>query len=175
MKQLSWLTGGLLLGLLSVIAIGLVKPLGVSTQYVIFNGMLANLVNPEFVLENSYMAKYASKLSPFGYGFLLVIGMFFGALASRLTGRPNTTTDQNNLPSMWQNRFGPHQRLRSTQAFIGGFLLLFGARLAGGCTSGHMVAGISQLSVSGMIFGAAVMTAGIVTARVIYRQKGGLS
>ncbi|WP_300643307.1 YeeE/YedE thiosulfate transporter family protein [uncultured Helicobacter sp.] len=27
---------------------------------------------------------------------------------------------------------------------LGGFLLLYGARMAGGCTSGHMMSGIMQ-------------------------------
>lgn len=49
--------------------------------------------------------------------------------------------------------------------FIGGFLLLFGARMADGCTSGHMFSGIMQGSVSGYIFAAAVFLAGIPMAR----------
>ncbi|MEG1977728.1 MAG: YeeE/YedE thiosulfate transporter family protein, partial [Cetobacterium sp.] len=36
--------------------------------------------------------------------------------------------------------------------FIGGVILLYGARMAGGCTSGHMMSGVMQLSLSSIIF-----------------------
>jgi uncharacterized membrane protein YedE/YeeE len=46
---------------------------------------------------------------------------------------------------------------------------VFGARLAGGCTSGHIISGITQLSLSGMLFGAGVFMSGILTAKMIRR------
>jgi uncharacterized membrane protein YedE/YeeE len=66
-----------------------------------------------------------------------------------------------------------NQRRRYIDAFLGGALILFGARLAGGCTSGHIISGITQLSVSGLIFGAAVFGGGILTARIIRPLNGG--
>jgi uncharacterized membrane protein YedE/YeeE len=57
--------------------------------------------------------------------------------------------------------------VRYRDAFLGGFLIVFGARLAGGCTSGHIISGITQLSISGFIFGAAVFASGIATAKLI--------
>lgn len=52
-------------------------------------------------------------------------------------------------------------------AFIGGFCLLFGARMARGCTSGNGISGLSLLSTVGLIcccgmFGAAIPTAMIL-------------
>lgn len=44
---------------------------------------------------------------------------------------------------------------------LGGFLLLYGARMAGGCTSGHMMSGIMQSSVSGFVFALSVFAVGI--------------
>ena len=44
---------------------------------------------------------------------------------------------------------------------------MFGARLAGGCTSGHIISGITQLAVSGVLFGAAVFAFGILTAKLL--------
>jgi len=49
-------------------------------------------------------------------------------------------------------------------------LIIFGARLAGGCTSGHIISGMTQLAVSGVLFAAAVFASGLLTARLI---KGG--
>lgn len=61
-------------------------------------------------------------------------------------------------------------------SFVGGFLLLYGARMADGCTSGHMMSGMMQGSVSGYLFAAAVFAVAIPTAIFVgYRQnrKGG--
>ena len=51
--------------------------------------------------------------------------------------------------------------------FIGGILLLYGARMAGGCTSGHMMQG----SVSGYAFAASVFVVAIPTALIVTRLR----
>ena len=56
-------------------------------------------------------------------------------------------------------------------AFGGGFLVLFGARLAGGCTSGHMMSGMSQTSVSGFLFAAGLFAAGVPFAMMLYKRR----
>jgi uncharacterized membrane protein YedE/YeeE len=55
------------------------------------------------------------------------------------------------------------------KAMIGGTIMLFGARVAGGCTCGHGVSGFSELSVESLvavpvIFGSAIATAFAVEA-----------
>ena len=72
------------------------------------------------------------------------------------------------VPAIWQARFGPGRRRRYLGAFVGGALLLFGARLAGGCTSGHGISGGLQLSISSWIFMAGMFASGIITAMLIY-------
>lgn len=57
------------------------------------------------------------------------------------------------MPELWKATFGPSQTTRYVASFFGGVLLLFGARLAGDCTSGHLISGISQLALSSFIFG----------------------
>ena len=49
----------------------------------------------------------------------------------------------------------------------GGFLVGFGTRYAGGCTSGHSIMGISNLQVPSMIATAAFMAGGFLMANVI--------
>lgn len=49
----------------------------------------------------------------------------------------------------------------------GGFLVGFGARYAGGCTSGHAIMGISDLQVPSMIATASFMAGGFLMANVI--------
>ena len=53
--------------------------------------------------------------------------------------------------------------------FIGGVLIGFGTRLAGGCTSGHGIFGISNFESSGFASAACFMVAGMVTTNLIYR------
>jgi len=56
-------------------------------------------------------------------------------------------------------------------AFLGGALLLFGSRLAGGCTSGHMMSGISQLTIGSFVFGISIFVSGIITAHILYKKR----
>ncbi|KAK3669167.1 hypothetical protein LTR78_010953 [Recurvomyces mirabilis] len=48
------------------------------------------------------------------------------------------------------------------QALIGGFIMVFGARLGGGCTSGHGLSGVSALSMSSLVTLAGIFGAGIL-------------
>lgn len=55
--------------------------------------------------------------------------------------------------------------------FLGGFLLLFGARFAGGCTSGHIMSGMMQSSVSGYVFAGVVFAVAIPTAIITKKLR----
>jgi hypothetical protein len=48
---------------------------------------------------------------------------------------------------------------------VGGFLVGFGARYAGGCTGGHTIAGIATLQRASIIASIAFFVGGLVTAR----------
>jgi hypothetical protein len=51
---------------------------------------------------------------------------------------------------------------------IGGFLVGFGARYAGGCTSGHAITGLSQLQVGSLIAVIGFFIGGLVVTHFIY-------
>lgn len=53
------------------------------------------------------------------------------------------------------------------RALSGGCLMIFGSRLAGGCTSGHGISGTSSFSISSIITVAALFVGGIVTAKLL--------
>lgn len=55
-------------------------------------------------------------------------------------------------------------------AFTGGFLLIIGARLAGGCTSGHIISGGMQIAFSSWLFAMVVFGSFLVTGRLFYRR-----
>lgn len=56
-------------------------------------------------------------------------------------------------------------------AFAGGALAMVGARMAGGCTSGHCVTGTAQLATSSWTFTPVMAAAAAATAKVL-RDKG---
>ena len=60
---------------------------------------------------------------------------------------------------------------RIAWSFIGGFILIFGARMAGGCTSGHILSGGMQLAFSSLTFAVFVFTGLLLTGRFFYRVK----
>lgn len=166
---LPWWAGGLGIGLVLTIAVGLVQPIGVSTQYVVFDGLLLGRLVPDVVADNAYLAETAGHWTLATYEFFFVLGIPLGAfLAAWATNRFTTRL----VPSEWAQRFGAKPGRRLIGSCFGGFLLLFGARFGGGCTSGHMISGISQLAVSSFIFSGALFVSALVTARWLYGDGG---
>lgn len=182
---LSWPIGGLLLGVTFFVALALVKPIGVSTQFVIFDGMIASLFTEGLIVEsatsksgyassNTYLdksgGKYAKSVEePVNYGFVFVVAMILGGFIGRKMGAGRAPA----LPQVHRQRFGESALLRYILVFAAGIVVLWGARLAGGCTSGHMMSGMVQTALSGYVFAAAAFAAAIPTAVVLYRRSEG--
>lgn len=179
---LDWKIGGLLLGVVFFLAVALVKPIGVSTQFVILDGILWNAVDTSVVTQtddgytstNAYLAKsggkYANSVAnPLNYSFIFVLAMMLGAFAS-VMARGGLDRAERTMPEIWRNNFGDGQWKRYAVAFVGGFLVLYGARLAGGCTSGHMMSGMMQTALSGYIFAAGAFAAAIPVAMMLYKE-----
>ena len=142
------------------------KPLGMSTEVSKFSGWLAGLfVGMDNVVENPY---WASKTPAFGYSTVFLIMTAIGAFLSAKLGK---TFRVETVPTVWREHHGSSVAKRYLAAFFGGAILLFGARLAGGCTSGHGISGTLQLAVSGWVFFAVMFGAGIVTARLLFRKS----
>ena len=99
-----------------------------------------------------------------------LIGVFIGAYISvRLSALKVPQ-----LQSIWVNRFGNDTILRYVTAFIGGFILILGARIARGCTLGHAISGGLQLTVAGFLFMMSLFATGIITAFFIYGKRRSL-
>ena len=170
---ISWKVAGVALGLLLTLATALVKPLGVSTQFVVTDAVVAHTVAPQFAESNEYLAKYGEQTDwGVGYGWMLVLGMLVGGGVTALIFKNRQPqADKGSMPPMWEAQFGHSHAKRYAAAFLGGVLLLFGARLAGGCTSGHMISGISQLAVGSFVFGVMTFGAAILMAKFLYRAR----
>jgi uncharacterized membrane protein YedE/YeeE len=165
-RPLDWRLAAVLLGAIGIIAVALQGPIGVSTAFVTTEAAAVSAVaGPQVAASNAYWKKIGTALSP---EWVFVVGMIIGGfIAATVSG----TRRREDVPAIWRERFGGRAAIRFGAAFAGGFLLLFGARLAGGCTSGHIISGTSQLAISGMVFAVAVFAAGVPFARALYGRS----
>lgn len=118
---------GALLGIVSwfsVLTAG--KYLGVSTTFVRTIGMIENLFASEHVANLPYFIKEKPIID---WQWMEVLGILIGAfIASRLSGEFKARF----IPPMWERRFGRDRFKRWFVAFVGGIILMFGARMADG-------------------------------------------
>lgn len=186
--EFTWLKGGIALALVAAIATILVKPIGVSTQFVVTDTIIWKTLDKDIVQvtekdgkehytsPNDYINKargsYAHSASnPINYSFVFVLSMMLGAMLSSVFGGPKATKEEKQVPEAFQKRYGFNPKKRYLFAFIGGIFTLFGARMAGGCTSGHMISGMLQTAVSGYVFAFGVFLIAIPTALLVYGIK----
>jgi uncharacterized membrane protein YedE/YeeE len=158
---------GVGVGILSWLAFLIVnKPMGMSTEVSKFSGWVTGLfAGSETVTNNAY---WSSKVPAFGYSTVFLLFTAVGAFISARLGRDIVFEK---VPDVWRAYQGPSVMKRMIAAFLGGAILLFGARLAGGCTSGHGISGTMQLALSSWIFFPVMFITGIITARILFRKK----
>jgi hypothetical protein len=150
------------------------KALGTSSSFVHVSGLVETVAGQGGKVlgpaANSYYAKEITEKTPmFDWQVFLVIGVLIGALvSSRLSGDRTTEC----VPGLWSWRFGPSKAKRYAAAFAGGFVMLFGARMAGGCTSGHGISGGLQLALSSWTFFMAMFASGVFVAFALFGKGG---
>ena len=138
-------------------------PASSSGFVVVLKGILQEIA-PDYAQSKAH---YRMLPGPGSWLLAFVLGMGLGGfIGGRTWKRP-----VRDVPRIWANRFGPSKALRYGASFIGGFLILFGARLAGGCTLGLFISGTTQLAVSGLYFGAVIFAVAMLTARVVYGKR----
>jgi len=116
---------------------------------------------PEYVESKQH---YRMIPGPGSWLMAFVLGMTIGGFAGGRSLRGKIE----DVPPIWKTRFGPGRAKRFLAAFAGGFLILFSARLAGGCTLGLFISGSTQLAVSGLYFGIVIFAFAMLTARLVY-------
>lgn len=109
---------------------------------------------------------YLQKISKPGlWELTFLFGAFLAGLAfSVFKGTFKITS----VPELWNRRIGTNPTKRLVWSFVGGFIMLFGARMAGGCTSGHILSGGMQLAISSLLFAGVVFAAFLITGRIFY-------
>jgi len=166
---LPWWAGGILLGLVQVLAIGLVRPLSVSIPFVAADAKVLEHVAPEYTQHHPLISNEEYKR--FDYGFWFNIGLVLGAFLTALHLRRWKLS----ATSLWWrwNHNAPIQ-LRLITGFCGGVLLLLGAGLAHGCISGQFTGGWAQLSLSAVPFTITMFGFGMLVAYLVYPKAPNL-
>lgn len=138
------------------------KPIGASSFYATVAGFIGKLVARRHTESLQY---YQSNPPTVNWGFVFVLFTIPGGFIAAWTGGE---IRNELLHPMWVDRFGDSIALRGVIGFIGGVLMAFGARLAGGCTSGHGVSGTLQLNVGSWLAAFFMFVGGIATAMLLY-------
>ncbi len=157
---------GSLAGIVAVLSVVIGKNfLGASTTFAKSACMVESVFAKTHVQSLEYFQKFTGTID---WQWMFVFGIMIGSFISAIT---SNSFKWQNVPDMWNGRFGNSTAKRAVFAFIGGVIAIIGARLADGCPSGHGLSGIMQLSVSGFIAMIGFFGGGIVMAQLLYKGR----
>ena len=154
---------GALIGILSWVSFVISdKPLGCSTAFARTSGMIERLFRNKNLEERAYFKKFTPTID---WEWMLVLGVIIGSfLSSLLSGQFVWQL----VPAFWSETVGTGGFGRWLPALAGGIIMGFGARWAGGCTSGHGISGTLQLAVSSWLAALCFFAGGIASAMLIF-------
>ena len=145
---------GIIVGSLQIPGIFFLRrTIGSSTSYVIFVAAVLHFISPSLTENNSYLSGKHKFSAINWWQPTYIFGAFVGALVSAaLSGNLKWGQPVDETGMGWY------------LSLIGGFCILFGARLAGGCTSGHGISGFSLLITSSAVAVICMFSGGIACA-----------
>ena len=158
---------GVVIGLLQIPAFLIIETaLGASSSYVTVGALVTSWVDPS-ILTIKYANSHVATTGKNWWQVALVGGIAIGAfLSMKLSGARRAA-----ISPIWARALGSTSPAkRYAVAFGGGFLMLLGARIADGCTSGHGISGMAQLAVGSTVAVAAMFAGGIATATLLMRR-----
>ena len=160
-KSYNWLFAGIGLAVLNCIVFLTAvsdRPIGASTTYPYVGDLLTGLT------INNY---FTAIEKPGSWELIFLAGAMLSGLVGSLIRKDFKIQL---IHSGWSKTQGKSKSKRIIWAYIGGFIMLIGARMAGGCTSGHVISGGMQIAVSSLLFGAFVFAGLLVTGKYFYRK-----
>jgi uncharacterized membrane protein YedE/YeeE len=160
-KDYNWLISGVALAMLTA---GIFlkdvfdRVLGASGFYPYFGDMIAGLT------ESKY---YQNIVKSGNWEMIFLAGAFLSGLVLSILRKDFKLTL---IHDNWKKYKNDSNGSRIFWSFAGGFLLIIGARLAGGCTSGHIISGGMQLAASSWMFAIFVFGSFLLTGKLFYRK-----
>lgn len=116
------------------------RPLGASSSYPYVGDTLCQLTNNDY---------YPSLINSGSWQVWFLLGAFIAGFIYSLATK---TFRVQLIQERWAEYKGHSRIKRILWSFVGGGILIFGARLADGCTSGHIISGGMQYAVSSYVF-----------------------
>lgn len=157
-----WVVTGIGLALLNVLLFyqgWQNKPLGASTSYPYVGDSIACVTNntyyPGLIGSGSWQVWFLLGALIAGFVYALVTGTFRWRL----------------IRERWAEYKGESKSRRIVWAFVGGVILIFGARMADGCTSGHIISGGMQFAASSYVFAIFTFIGFLSTGYLFYTRN----
>jgi hypothetical protein len=155
----AWLTGAGI-GLLMVLFYWITgKQLGVSRAY---GNMLAYISKLPFFQQKDYTSN--------SWRLWFIVGIVIGGFISTLLANSGSYYFSFDMGKEYDALLPTSMPLRIIVLFVGGIALGVGARIAGGCTSGHVITGIPMLNISSIVAGVLFFVGGIVMMQFLIRM-----
>lgn len=160
---------GMLSGVLLTVSVAISQIyFGSSLGYIRAAGLMERLFSPAAADGTSLYAHFFGPASGLDWQTVFILGILVGSLFSSLADGSFRLLA---VPYRWRERFGPNWIKRWLAAFAGGFVIIFGTLLAGGCPTGHGLSGLGQLSASSAVSMLTYLIVGILAARALYRSR----
>ena len=173
MSQKKWnpYVAGALVGVLVVLSVLIAgKYFGASTTFPRSAAWLESVLGIDYT-QFEYFVTKGGKYGPIqlpNWQLLFVIGIVIGSFGASMFSK---TFKIVKVPEIWKQSFGDSSIKRYMFAFLGGVITIIGARMAGGCPSGHGISGMAQMSVSAYLAMAGFFGMGAITAYVVYKRR----
>ncbi|HCY40577.1 MAG TPA: transporter [Prolixibacteraceae bacterium] len=161
-KSYNWLYAGIGLAVLNCIVFlsSLTnRVIGASTSYPYLGDSITGLT------DNDY---FASTVKSGTWELIFLAGAMLSGLVISLIRKDFKIQL---IHTGWAKTEGNSSAKRIIWAFVGGFIMLIGARMAGGCTSGHVISGGMQIAASSLLFGAFVFAGLLITGKLFYKKN----
>ncbi len=158
----SWIFAGTAIAVLNCIVFSTAvsdRPIGASTFFPYVADNIFGFTHNAYFIQ---ITKSGAWEVPFLFGGLLS-GMVISLIRKEFKIKM--------IHSNWEKYKGNSFAIRSLWAFFGGFILIVGARMAGGCTSGHVISGGMQLAASSLMFAFFVFAGLLATGKFFYIKK----
>jgi len=161
-KDKKWIPSGIALAILNLVVFSSAvtnRPIGASTTFPYVADLLTGFTNNDY---------FNNIKIPGHWELIFLAGAFIAGVVISLIRKDFKLIL---IHDNWKKYKNDSSVSRIIWSFIGGFVLLFGARMAGGCTSGHILSGGMQFAFSSLFFAVFVFVGILVTGKYFYKSK----
>lgn len=157
-REWGWLSTGVIAGLCIFASTALGEYLSFAGGFLALGAHVASLL--DYTMQSVPSLSESTE-----WRALLVVGLFPGALlSSYLAG----TVDKETVTPLFKEAISSSMALRGGSVFSGAVLMIIGALIGGGCTTGAFMSGWPTLSVGSFAMGGVFFATAMLTAHVIY-------